>query len=128
MSTGYAAGMRNYLITIVNRTEAQAGRFGLDSAGIEWQDGPTIHASITWAKGVRTLNAGAIDAYGVILVRIDYNNIINMRSRIKWDGQTYQILPETFHPDKIANTIQFNAQVIINDYKYETEGGSGSSL
>lgn len=128
MSTGYAAGMRNYLITIVNRTEAQAGRFGLDSAGIEWEDGPTIHASITWAKGVRTLNAGAIDAYGVILVRIDYNDIINMRSRIKWNGQTYQILPETFHPDKIANTIQFNAQVIINDYKYETEGGSGSSL
>ena len=128
MSTGYAAGMRTYLITIVNRTEAQAGRFGLDSAGIEWEDGPTIHASITWAKGVRTLNAGAIDAYGVILVRIDYNDIINMRSRIKWNGQTYQILPETFHPDKIANTIQFNAQVIINDYKYETEGGSGSSL
>lgn len=115
MSTGYAAGMRNYLITIVNRTEAQAGRFGLDSAGIEWEDGPTIHASITWAKGVRTLNAGAIDAYGVILVRIDYNDIINMRSRIKWDGQTYQILPETFHPDKIANTIQFNAQVIVNE-------------
>lgn len=128
MSTGYAAGMRNYLITIVNRTEAQAGRFGLDSAGIIWEDGPTIHASITWAKGVRTLNAGAIDAYGVIVVRIDYNDIINMRSRIKWDGQTYQILPDTFHADKIANTIQFNAQVIINDYKYETEGGSGSSL
>lgn len=128
MSTGYAAGMRNYLITIVNRTEAQAGRFGLDSAGITWEDGPTIHASITWAKGVRTLNAGAIDAYGVIMLRIDYNDIINMRSRIKWDGQTYQILPETFHADKIANTIQFNAQVIINDYKYETERGSGSSL
>lgn len=112
MSTGYAAGMRNYLITIVNRTEAQAGRFGLDSAGIEWEDGPIVHASITWAKGVRTLNAGAIDAYGVILVRIDYNNIINMRSRIRYEGQVYQILPDTFHADYETNTIQFHAQLV----------------
>jgi hypothetical protein len=38
-----------------------------------------------------------------------------MRGRIKYEDQTYQILPETFNADKRANTIQFLMQVIIND-------------
>jgi hypothetical protein len=44
---------------------------------------------------------------------MDWNSVITMRSRISWNGDIYQILPETFHPDKQANTIQFNAQVIV---------------
>lgn len=115
MATGYASGMREFLVTIINRKEAQAGRFGLDSAGITWEDGPTVHASVDWGKGMRSLNAGSVDAYGVVLVRMDWNCEINMRSRIRWDGQLYQILPETFHANRRKNTIQFNAQVIINE-------------
>lgn len=113
--TGYAAGMREYHVTIVNRKAATAGRFGLDGAGVEWQDGPTVHAAVDWAKGMRTLNAGAVDAYAVVLVRMDWNDVVTMRSRIRWDGQVYQVLPETFHANKRANTIQFNAQLVVNE-------------
>ena len=115
MSTGYSSGMRKYRVTVINRKEAQAGRFGLDSAGITWEYGPTVWAAVDWVKGMRTLNAGAVDAYGVIMVRMNWNCAINMRSRIRWNGQLYQILPETFHDEPQANTIQFNAQVIINE-------------
>ena len=115
MSTGYSSGMRNKRITILNRTEAKTGKFGLDGDGIEWQDMGMVWAAVDWAKGMRTLNAGAIDAYGMVLVRMNWNATISMRSRICYDGQVYQVLPDTYHADKQANTIQFNAQLVINE-------------
>lgn len=111
----YSTGLLDKRIKILNRTKAQKSRFGLDAAGVEWEEVCTVWASVDWAKGMRTLNAGAIDAYGVVLVRMRWCPHITMRSRIVYDGQTYQVLPETFHPDKQGNTIQFNAQVIVND-------------
>jgi len=44
-----------------------------------------------------------------------WTNQVNERSRIVYEGRTYQIIPETFHSDRQDNTIQFLAQVIIND-------------
>jgi hypothetical protein len=44
-----------------------------------------------------------------------WNNIITERSRIQWQGKTYQILPETFNACRQENTIQFLCQQIVND-------------
>ena len=111
----YSSGLLNKRIKIQNRAKAKTSEFGLDATGIEWEDTCCVWASVDWAKGMRTLNVGAIDAYGVVLVRMRWCPLINIRSRIVYDGQTYTILPETFHADKQGNTIQFNAQLIIND-------------
>lgn len=114
--TGYSTGLLDKLITIQNRKAATFGKFGLDSDGAEYEDTfKDMPADVTWSKGKRALNEGAIDAYGVVQVRIRWYDGINMRSRIIYDGQVYQILPETFHPDYQANTIQFLAQLVIND-------------
>ena len=51
----------------------------------------------------------------VQLERMRWNNIITERSRIQWQGKTYQILPETFNADRQGNTIQFLCQQIVND-------------
>lgn len=117
MSTGYASGMRKHRIEILNRTEAVAGAYGIDSAGVEWESSGCVWAAVDWAKGMRSMNAGAIDAYGIVLVRMNWlpAAVIGMRSRIKYEGQIYQILPETFHSDRQQNIIQFTAQVIINE-------------
>ena len=112
---GYPAGMRKHRVTIVNRKQAKAGPCGIDTNGIEWENGPTVSCAVGWAKGVRALNAGSIDAYGVINIRMNWNKVVNIRSRVFWNGQTYQILPETFHADSQANTIEFTAQMIVND-------------
>jgi hypothetical protein len=40
---------------------------------------------------------------------------ITPRSRILYDGVTYQILGATYHADKIENIIQFNAQAIVDN-------------
>jgi head-tail adaptor len=114
MTTGFASGLRKYRVTIQNRKEAEVGKYGLDSSGIEWEDAGTVWAAVDWAKGKTALNAGAVDAYGVVIVRMNWNGFITMRSRMIFEGITYQILPDTFHPDFITNTIQFNAQAIVN--------------
>ena len=116
MSTGYASGMRKHRVEIFNREAAEAGKFGLDGAGIKWPtEGTTVWSAVDWAKGVRALNAGSVDAYAVKEFRMDYNNVVTMRSRVKYMNEMYQILPETFHVDKQANTIQFQAQVVVNE-------------
>lgn len=111
----YSSSFRDHRIKILNRKTAEMGDFGLDTTGIEWEETACVWASVTWAKGNRALNEGAIDAYGVVNVRMLWTNAINMRSRIVHEDITYQILPETFHPDKRKNEIQFIAQAIIND-------------
>lgn len=100
---------------MLNRNAAKQGKFGLDSDGVEWEETCYLWAAVDWSRGVNSLREGAIDAYAVILVRMRWSSQITMRSRIIHEGITYQILPETFHPDRHANTLQFTAQAIIND-------------
>ena len=107
--------MLKYRVTILNRREAQQGKFGLDSAGIEFEPAGMVWANVDWQRGKSGMTAGALDAYGVKIVRMRWNSIINERSRIQWHGKTYQIIGETFHADRQDNTIQFQAQQVVND-------------
>ena len=112
---GYSAGMRRFRITVQNRKEQTTGKYGIDSKGIDGVYTIDLWASVEWQKGKSGMREGALDAYAVILVRMNWSQQISMRSRIVWEGQIYQIIPEMFHPDKQANTIQFHAQLIVND-------------
>ena len=111
----YTSGLLKERVTILNRKEAVQGKFGLDSAGIEFEPAGCVWASVDWARGKGAMNAGALDVYGVVMIRMRWNTIVNERSRILYDGKTYQIVGETFHADRQENTIQFYAQQIIND-------------
>ena len=111
----YTSGFLKDRVTILNRKEAQQGKFGLDSAGIEWENMGCVHANVDWQKGKSGMTAGALDAYGVKIVRMRWNNIVTERSRIQWQGKTYQILPETFNANRQENTIQFLCQQVVND-------------
>ena len=111
----YSTGILKDRVTILNRTEAQQGRFGLDSAGVEFETAGTVWAEVTWAKGKQAMNVGALDVYGVIMVRMRWNSIVNDRSRVMYDGKTYQILGDTFHAQRQDNTIQFHAQLIVKE-------------
>ena len=111
----YSTGILKYRVTILNRREAQQGKFGLDSAGVEFESAGTVWASVDWAKGKGAMNAGALDVYGVVIVRMRWNCLVTERSRIQYDGKTYQIIGETFHANRQENTIQFHAQQLVND-------------
>ena len=111
----YSSGFRNKLVTILNRKEQTVGKYGIDSAGVEWEAVGTVWTNVSWAKGNRAMNNGSLDVYGVENVRMLWTDKVTMRSRIRHNGITYNVLPETFHTDKQDNTIQFLAQAIIND-------------
>ena len=111
----YTSGLLKYRVTILNRKEAQQGKFGLDSAGIEFEPAGTVWASVDWARGKGAMNTGALDVYGVVIIRMRWNTIVNERSRILHEGKTYQIIGETFHADRQENIIQFQAQQVVND-------------
>lgn len=117
----YQSGLRNKRITVLNRQEQTVGMFGIDSAGIEWTEGPAIWANVEWSRGKAAMNVGALDAYCVVMVRMLYTNTINMRSRIRYEGQVYQILPDTFHADFETNTIQFHAQLVQAGAEYSDD-------
>ena len=111
----YSSGILRNRVTILNRTEATQGRFGLDSSGVEFETAGTVWAEVTWVRGKQAMNVGALDVYGVIMVRMRYNTIVNDRSRVQYDGKTYQILGDTFHAQRQDNTILFHAQLIVKE-------------
>jgi len=112
--------MRKDRIIILNRKKAQTSDFGLDGNGIEWEESEPVWADISWTKSMRAQNAGAFDVYGIIAVRMNYDagksRCITMRSRVRdREGTIYQILSDTYHPDKQGNTIEFRAQAVVNE-------------
>lgn len=111
----YTSGLLRHRVTILNRKEATDSKWGKDGSGVEWENVGTVWASVGWIKGMAAMNAGALDVYGVVMVRMRWNTLINERSRIQHDGKTYQILGETFHADRQENTIQFHAQQLVNE-------------
>ena len=54
----YSSGFLKDLVTVLNRKEAQQGKFGLDSAGIEWENMGCVHANVDWQKGKSGMAAG----------------------------------------------------------------------
>lgn len=78
-----------------------------------------MHANVGYQKGKSAMNAGALDAYAVKIVRMNYTSAINERSRIKYQGKIYQIMPETFNGNYRQNTLQFLMQ-LVNE-KEQTE-------
>lgn len=109
----YSTGLLKERVTILTREEAQQDRFGLDAGGVTFVETGTVWASVDWAKGKQALNAGALDVYGTVMVRMRWNSKITERSRIRHNGKLYQIIGETFHADYQANTIQFLAQLVV---------------
>ena len=103
------------MIQVLNRKEAKTSKFGLDGGGVEWEEGLCLHANVDYAKGKSAMNAGALDAYAVKIVRMRWTNVFNERSRVKYLDKTYQIIPETWNANHRENTLQFLMQLVVND-------------
>ena len=112
---GYSGGFLNHIIVPMNRKEAKSGKYGIDSAGVEWEEVRCLHANVDHQRGKSAMNAGALDAYAVKIVRMRWTNCFSERSRVKYDDKVYQIIPETWQANKHENTLQFLMQLIVND-------------
>lgn len=123
----YPAGFRENFITPLNRKAATVGKYGVDSAGVTWEEGTPMHANVDYQKGKSAMNAGALDAYAVKIVRMNFTSTINERSRIKYNGKIYQIMPETFNGNYRKNTLQFLMQLVNEKEQAPTPSHNGIS-
>ena len=63
-------------------------------------------------RGSKSLREGALDAYDVVMFRMDYNACIDRWCLIKYQNRWYQIL--SFNSDYQNNNIQITAQELAN--------------
>lgn len=89
-------------VTIMNKVATAS--FG-DTT--QYEDRGSVWASITWTKGVKALQEGALDAYDTVIIRMRWNAVVNRDSLIVHNGKTYQI--QSLHVDKQENQIQITA-------------------
>ena len=102
----YTSGMLKYRVTVLNKQVATG--FGETTS---YQPAATVWADVTWKKGQKALNEGALDAQDTVLIRMRWNNIVQRDSRLQSGGVTYQI--QSLHADHQDNTIQITATEVV---------------
>ena len=104
----YSSGMLNYMVAILKKKDAAEKKFG---AKQEYEQVACVHADVTWKKGQKALNEGALDAVDTVMVRMRWNNIVSRESRLECEGVVYQI--QSLHADRRQDTIQITATEIV---------------
>lgn len=107
---GYESGMLYHRVTIYNKVAPEKQKFGETTT---YEPTLTVHANVTWKKGQKSLNEGAMDCIDTILVRMRWNNYVTRDSQLEYDGRRYQIM--SLHADRQENTVQITAQEITNN-------------
>ncbi len=109
---GYSAGMLDKRVTILNREAQTSGMYGLDSDGVSWKESGTVWANVSWVKGLSAMREGALDVYGILMVRMRWNAFTTRNSRIVIGSRKYEVMGETFHADYKGNTMQMNVREV----------------
>lgn len=106
----YSSGLLNKRVTILNKKNRAELGFGettkYEAAGCVW-------ANVTWKKGQKALNEGALDSIDTVMIRMRWNTIVNRDSRLECEGVMYQI--QSLHADMQENTVQITATEIVNN-------------
>lgn len=104
----YSSDMLNYIVAILNKKDPSAIEFGETTS---YEQVARVHADLTWKKGQKALNEGALDAIDTVMFRMRWNNIVTRDSLLECEGITYQIM--SLHADYRDNTIQIVATEIV---------------
>ena len=100
--------MLNYMVSILKKKDPDKKAFGEKT---EYEKVACVHTDITWKKGQKALNEGALDSIDTVMFRMRWNNIITRDCQLEHDGVTYQI--QSLHDDHRENTIQIIATEIV---------------
>lgn len=104
----YSSDMLESMVAIYNKKAPTNKKFGEKT---DYEQAACVHANVTWKKGQRALNEGALDSQDTIMVRMRWNSIVTRESLLEHDGRRYQI--QTLHADHRADTIQITATEAI---------------
>ena len=105
---GYSSGILNKRVTILKKKDPASLGFGettkFEAVGCVW-------VNVTWKKGQKSLNEGALDSIDTVMFRMRWNNIITRDCLLECEGVTYQI--QSLHADHRENTLQITATEIV---------------
>lgn len=105
---GYSSGILNKRVKILKKKDPAQKGFGetttYEEAGCVWAD-------VTWKKGQKALNEGALDSMDTVMIRMRWNSIVTRDCQLECEGVTYQI--QSMHADRRENTIQITATEIV---------------
>lgn len=101
--------MLRHRVEVLKRTQEDSD-FGLRSGEPTFERVCCVWSDVTWKKGQKSLNAGAMDALDSVMFRMRFDGRITRDCFLRYDGTIYQT--EQFHADRQENTIQILATEI----------------
>ena len=107
---GYSTGMLKHRVEILKRVQ-EDGEFGIRSGKPSFERVCCVWADVTWKKGQKALNAGAMDALDTVMFRMRWDGRVTRECFLKYDGVVYQAMQ--FHADRQDNTIQILATEVV---------------
>ena len=105
---GYSAGILRWMVAILKKKDPGDRAFG---AKTEYEQVACVHANMTWKKGQKSLNEGALDSIDTVMFRMRWNNIVDRDCLLECEGVTYQI--QSLHADRYDNTLLITATEIV---------------
>ena len=105
---GYSASILRWRVAILKKKEPAEKAFGEKT---EYEQVACVHTNLTWKKGQKALNEGALDNVDTVMFRMRWNNIITRECLLECEGVTYQI--QSLHADRMEDTIQITATEIV---------------
>lgn len=105
---GYSTSMLKWHVAILKKKDPGERAFG---AKTEYEQVACVHANLTWKKGQKSLNEGALDSIDTVMFRMRWNNIVDRDCLLECEGVRYQI--QSLHADRRENTIQITATEIV---------------
>lgn len=100
----YSSGMLNKRVAVMNPSTVTQGKFGRQSAGREYKFDGMFWAAVDFNKGMKSMREGALDAYDTLMIRMRWNDKVNVRSMIVWKGRTFAV--RSFNDERQTNQIQ----------------------
>ena len=100
--------MLNHMVAILKKKDADKLDFG---EKVEYEQVACVHANLTWKKGQKALNEGALDAQDTVMFRMRWNGIVTRDCLLECEGVTYQI--QSLHADRRDDTLQITVTEII---------------
>lgn len=114
--TRYSAGMMNKRVMVAKRVSEGTDTFGKSgSPRYEWLNPNGDHgfwAAENFNRGTKSLREGALDAYDVLMFRMDYHEGVDRWCLLQYKGKWYQIL--SYNEDYQSNNMQITAQELAN--------------
>ena len=105
---GYSTGILNHRVVILNKKDPDKLKFGEKA---KFEQTVCLWANVTWKKGQKALNEGALDSIDTILIRMRYTSQVTRDSLIEYEGVTYQI--QSLHSDRREDTTQITATEMV---------------